>query len=143
MTLVALEVFGKLLLLRDRERYKVVLAGAKTLYLLPSSGCAQDESAVPPVYVHISLSSCLFSHITLNNFRPNDLDFLNRSILSSSLDQTQSLHNPHARLDPAEDRMFVVQPWRWCQRDEELTSICIWSTISHAENTRASVLESG
>lgn len=45
----------------------------------------------------------------------------------------------HAFGDLAEDDVLAVQPRGLLGADEELASICVWSSVGHGEDTRASV----
>ena len=76
-----------------------------------------------------------------NNPRSYNLDLIHRLVLCPSLYKPNPLYNPQATLHPPKNRMLPIQPWRRSQRNKKLTSVCILSTIRHAQNPRACMFQ--
>ena len=72
----------------------------------------------------------------------NDFDFIVRFIsFGIGLCVADILTDFHAFVDAAEDCVFVVQPRRWANSDEELTSIAVGSSVGHRNRVRTIVLQ--
>lgn len=77
----------------------------------------------------------------LNNPSSYNLDLIHRPILRPRLNEPHPLHNPQPTLDPPENRVLPIQPRRWRQRDEELTSIRILPAVRHTQYPRSRMLQ--
>lgn len=62
-----------------------------------------------------------------------DFDLIQRTIFAICLDEAHSLYNLHPTLDSSKYRMFSIEPRSRSKRNEELTSVCIGTTVRHAE----------
>lgn len=79
--------------------------------------------------------------IGIDDLGSNDLDLIQRAIVTVCLDQTQSLNQLEARFDAAEDGMFAVQPGSRGQSDEELAAVGVLAAVGHAEDSGARVFQ--
>src|SRR5262245_51531591 len=79
---------------------------------------------------------------TFNLYRI-DHDVLDRPVLRGRLRMSDLIHDIHAFNDLAEDGMFVIQPRRRNERDEELTAVGVRPRICHRQQPRSIVFETG
>lgn len=53
--------------------------------------------------------------------------------LRVGFNSTNVLNNFHTPHDSTEHGVFVVQPWSWNHGNKKLTTVCVWSSIGHAQ----------
>lgn len=79
--------------------------------------------------------------VGIDDFGTNDLNLVQRAIVTVCLDQTQPLNQLEAGFDATEDGMFAVQPGSRGQSDEELAAVGVLAAVGHAEDSGARVFQ--